>query len=384
MKNKFIEKLEFYLVYSIFLISKLFPEKSIRRFIRHLIKFIFNIIISQKKIAYKNLSIINPEYSKEEKKIIYKKFLNIYGEIFADQILFNRFTKEDILRKMDVSGYENAKKILDQKKSVIIGLGHLGNWELLGSHASLQGYKINVIYRPLDNKLIDKILTEFRTKYGIRLISKFSSPINMIRPLMNNETLCIVADQNTIRNFVYIPFLGKIAAASKGLSFFHLKTLAPICFAYSLIDENLKQYGFIEEQYDFENLYDNLSIKEKYFLYLFNKRFNNQDSSQEFTETKQKFDRFFISNYNSNYIINNEFIVNNLNKQYYDQYLLDLNNFKNQNKEYKEMDFEEKSFYITYFFHKSLEKIIKKYPENWLLFHPRFRKQPDGFKSIYN
>lgn len=272
---------------------------------------------------------------------------------------------------MIVKGYEYPIKILKEKKSVIIGMGHLGNWELFGAHASLQGYPINVIYRPLDNKILDKYINQFRTKYGIKLISKFSSPLNMIRVLNNNEILCVIADQNTIKNYIYVPFFGKIAAASSGLSFFHLKTNSPILLAYSIIDENFNQYGFIEQQYNFDNLYNNLTDEQKHFLYLFNITFNDELKEEDYFEKLRNFSKF--------YSIENRFEPI---KSY--EYENEINSFKNLNIRYSEMNFSEKSFYITYFFHQSLEKIISKNPENWLLVHPRFRKQPKGFKSIYS
>ncbi len=370
MKNKFIQQIEFFFVYLFFNLAKIIDEKVLRKFIRNAFKFIFSILKSQKKIIYKNLEIINPGYSKNEKKKIFKRFCEVYAEIFSDQLLFQKLDKEKLLKKIVVKGYEYIQESLSKGKGAIIVLGHLGNWEIFGSHACLNEFNLNVIYRPLDNKIIDKYLTFFRTKFGPKLISKFSSPLNMIRPLLNKEVLCIVADQNTIKNYIFVPFLGKIASASRGFSFFHLKTNSPVLFAYSCIDENYNQFGFIEKEYDFEKLYNELSIEEKHFLFLFNKTFNLSLNEEEYKNNLMNFSKF--------YSIEDNF---NLKEEYKNfDYLKD---FKNKIKKYEDLNFDEKSFYITYFFHKSLEKIIKKYPENWLLLHPRFRKQPAGFKSVY-
>lgn len=370
MKKKIIQQIEFSFVYLLFNLAKIINEKILRKFIRNIIKFLFSIIKSQRKIIFKNLEIINPNFSKDEKKKIFEKFCKVYAEIFSDQILFQKLNKERLLKKMVVKGYENAQESLSKDRGVIIVLGHLGNWEIFGSHACINGFNLNVIYRPLDNRIIDKYLTGFRTKFGLKLISKFSSPLNMIRPLLKKEILCVVADQNTIKNYIYIPFLGKIASASRGFSFFHLKTNSPVLFAYSLIDENYNQFGFIEKEYDFEKLYDELTIEEKHFLFLFNKTFNLSSKEEEYKNNLENFNKF--------YSIDDNFSLKEENKN--SDYLKD---FKNNIKKYEDLSFDEKSFYITYFFHQSLEKIIKKYPENWLLLHPRFRKQPPGFKSIY-
>lgn len=370
MKNKFIQVLEFIPINLLFKIAKIFPENSIRKFLRNMFFFLFSILKTQKNIVYKNLEIINPQYSKEEKKHKFRKFNKVYSDIFLDQILFQKYDEKSILSKMKVTGYENVQETLKKGKGAIIVLGHLGNWEIMGSHATLNGFKLNVIYRPLDNIILDKYITSFRTKFGLKLISKFSSPLNMIRPLLNKEILCVVADQNTIKNYLFVPFLGKIASASRGFSFFHLKTGSPVLFAYSLLDENYNQYGFIEKEYDFENIYENLKVEEKFFLYLFNKTFNLSPNDDEYKKNLEKFKKYYSLEKNFELLECNE-------------YLIDLNDYSKKIKKYEELNFDEKSFYITTFFHKSLERIIKQYPENWLLLHPRFRKQPSGFKPIY-
>ncbi|MFN3410918.1 MAG: hypothetical protein ACK4YF_02015 [Exilispira sp.] len=370
MKNKIIERLEFYPVYILFFISKILPEKTLKKFLRKLSYFVLSIIRNQKNIAYKNLEIINPEYSEKEKKRIFKKFSYIYGEILSDQILFPELTVEKLKNKFKASGYEYVKKCIDDGKGCIIVLGHLGNWEIFGSHASINGIPLNGIYRPLDNKLLDKFITDFRRNFGLKLISKFSSPVSMIRPILNKEALCIVSDQNTIRNYLFVPFFGKIASASRGFSFFHLKTNCPVFFAYSIIDEKFNQYGYVEKEYDFASLYENLSYEEKHFLYLFNKTFNSNVIQQIYKENLKNFSKYY--QYEKRFIKIES-------KEYYDE----IEKFIKNIKKYDELSFDEKSFYITYFFHKSLEKIIKQYPENWFLIHPRFNKQPAGFSSVY-
>lgn len=370
MKNKFIEKLEFFLIYNLYSISKIISEKALKKILRKILFFGLKLLNNQKKIIYKNLEIINPFYSKDEKDKIFKKFCFIFAEILSDQLFFPRFTQEKIFSKMSVEGYDNVKKALEKGKGAIVVLGHLGNWEIFGTHASLSGIKLNVIYRPLDNKLLDKFLSSFRIKYGTRIISKFSTPLAMIKPLIQNEILCVVADQNTIKNHIYIPFFGKIAAASRGFSFFHLKTKSPVFFAYSLIDDSFNQYGFIEKEYDFEQLYNNLNLEEKFFLHSFNETFNLSEKSDYYHEKLNKF--FSLFSYEDRFSpIKSEI--------YYEE----IDNFESKLKKYEELDFDEKTFYITYFFHRSLENIIKKYPENWFLLHPRFRKQPEGIKSLY-
>jgi KDO2-lipid IV(A) lauroyltransferase len=370
MKSKFIANIEYFFVKLIFNIFSRLSFNTTRKFCRTFFVFIFNILKKEKNFAFKNLEIIFKDISKKEKRKIYNKFSKIYGELFACQLKFPSFSKEFLTNCFISEGYENISKILQQKKGCIVATGHLGNWELLGNSAELQGFSLNAIYRPLDNHLIDRYLNEFRTKYGMKLISKFASPVSYIRVLRRNEVLCIVADQNTIKNYVFVPFFGKIAAASRGFSYLHLKTGAPVVFAYSLVSEDFKYYGYITDEIRFDFLYNSLLLEEKYFLDRF---FNVFNVETENTEYMKKLEEFKLI-----YDVSNSFKIKS--KEIYQE---SIKAFENSVLNYYDLNENYKVFIITYFFHKFLESIIEKSPENWLLVHPRFRKQPYGIPSPY-
>lgn len=370
MKSKFIEKIEFFFVKLFFNIFSRLSFNATRKFCRTFFVFIFNILKKEKNFAFKNLEIIFKEISKKEKKKIYNKFSKIYGELFACQLKFPSFNKEFLTNCFISEGYENISKILQQKRGCIVATGHLGNWELFGNSAELRGFSLNAIYRPLDNHLIDRYLTEFRTKYGMKLISKFASPVSYIRVLMRNEVLCIVADQNTIKNYIFIPFFGKIAAASRGFSYLHLKTGAPVVFAYSLVSEDFKYYSYITEEVRFDILYNNMQVEEKYFLDCFYNVFNIDIERSEYLKKLEEFKLM--------YDINDGFKIKDI-----ETYQRSIKLFESSFFNYNDLDENYKIFVITYVFHKFLESIIKKSPENWLLVHPRFRKQPSGIPSPY-
>ncbi|MCX8058206.1 MAG: hypothetical protein N3A58_02185, partial [Spirochaetes bacterium] len=124
-----------------------------------------------------------------------------------------------------------------------------------------------------------------------------------------------------------------------------------------------------------EKLYNELDIPEKAKLLIFNDYFNYNKKNVSITffedlinldSYKIKEDLIPLKSEDKKNILN-KFILENKDK---------LENFYLLTEE-------EKIFFINYFYHQILEKIIKKYPENWMLIHERWKKQPENFSNLY-
>ena len=89
--------------------------------------------------------------------------------------------------------------------------------------------KINVIARPLDNRLLEEELIKIRKKLGAAVIYKQQAARPILRALKDNAMVAILIDQNVVRNqAVFVDFFGKAAATTPGLAAFFLKTGSPV------------------------------------------------------------------------------------------------------------------------------------------------------------
>lgn len=80
------------------------------------------------------------------------------------------------------------EKYYNEKKNVIIVLGHLGNWEWGGNAFSLQcKHQLYVIYHPLQNKYFDRLIYTMRTRFGTKLIERKNTFREMLR-IKNNRS----------------------------------------------------------------------------------------------------------------------------------------------------------------------------------------------------
>lgn len=84
----------------------------------------------------------------------------------------------------------------EQNKSVIIVLGHLGNWEWAGNSFSMQcKHQLYIIYHPLTNKYFNDLIIKIRTRFGNRLISMKDTFRQMTKNKNERSATAFIADQ---------------------------------------------------------------------------------------------------------------------------------------------------------------------------------------------
>lgn len=81
-------------------------------------------------------------------------------------------------------------------ESILLVLGHKGNWEWAGNAFALQAKQpLYVIYHPLENKYFNRLFYKMRTRFGIRLIA-MKETFKKIKELENEVNVtAFIADQ---------------------------------------------------------------------------------------------------------------------------------------------------------------------------------------------
>lgn len=134
-----------------------------------------------------------------------------------------------LLSRVQVKGIEHVEAAAASGRGVLILTAHYGNWELMAAARALSDFAISVVVRPLDDPMLDWLVSRFRARSGTELISKRHALTDVLGALRRRHLVAVLLDQNTSRGQgVFAPFFGVPASTSKGLAVISLRTGAPV------------------------------------------------------------------------------------------------------------------------------------------------------------
>jgi KDO2-lipid IV(A) lauroyltransferase len=168
--------------------------------------------------AVQNLDIAYPHWPAERKREMaiasYEHLMQLAVELAYTPRLVNHDGWSRQVRLGDVSG---ALTSLLRGEPCILVTGHCGNWELVGYTVSMLGFPMQAVYRPLDLKPLDNWVRESRQKRGLTLVSKFGAVRELPEGLQRGVPAGLVADQNGGDYGVFVPFFGRLTSTYKSI-----------------------------------------------------------------------------------------------------------------------------------------------------------------------
>jgi KDO2-lipid IV(A) lauroyltransferase len=132
-----------------------------------------------------------------------------------------------------VEGKELLDQALQAQRGLIIGLPHLGCWEILGVYLPTV-CELTALYRPIPKPLLDRFVKRSRMRAGTKLAPIDNSGIRqLVQALKNNEAIIILPDQDPrLEGQVFAPFFGIQASTATLLPRLAHKTQASVLFCY--------------------------------------------------------------------------------------------------------------------------------------------------------
>ena len=158
--------------------------------------FLYRVVGYRKKVVRNNLENSFPHYSKNHRSKIEVKFYKYFCDLILESFTTLTISKRSLKKKVKFTGNKVFKKYLEQDRSVVIVMGHLGNWELAGARFALEDiHQLYVIYHPLQNKYFDRLVYYMRTRLGNRLYAMNDTVRGMIRDRKELNATAFIADQ---------------------------------------------------------------------------------------------------------------------------------------------------------------------------------------------
>lgn len=176
-------------------------------------------------LALKNIKKTMPELSRIQRIKIIIGMWNNLGRNLAE-FIFLHTIKADKIDKyiyLDNHSIELLNEIYNDKLGNILFTAHFGNWEALSLVFRKYDVKLSAIFRSMNNKYADKIVTKYREHKNIQMIPKGKEGvIKIVRSLKEGRKLYMLVDQR-LSNGIEVPFLGLPAKTSDATAMFAIK-----------------------------------------------------------------------------------------------------------------------------------------------------------------
>tara|TARA_B100000963_G_scaffold358888_1_gene384681 strand:- start:542 stop:1399 length:858 start_codon:yes stop_codon:yes gene_type:complete len=257
--------IEFYLLLFFYFISRIIGV-ILSSYLGGILASVYGFFSSRNLIGMKNLNLVFPEKSIFEKKKILRKMWFHFGRVIGE---YPHLHKIKVYKSSNIKivGIDNLLGPLKKENNCIYFSAHIGNWELSSHPLTQSGFKINFVYRALNNKYANDLLKRIRFRYGVKLIKKGSDGAkDCIKALKNKENLGLLIDQK-MNDGLPVKFFNKLAMTAPAIAKFALKFKCQIVPALCVRERGMKykieyfkpiQYSFLKK----------LGSEEKIMLYL--------------------------------------------------------------------------------------------------------------------
>jgi len=218
----------------IFILSSL-PFKLLYLFSDFLYVVTCHLIGYRKKVVLQNLRNSFPEKTDKEINIICKSFYHTLCDFFLETVKIVTISKKSIVKRCRLNpvAFTIFSKFADSYKSVIMVMGHIGNWEWACNSFNILGrHQLYVIYHPISNKYFDALMYRIRTRYGTKLITMNNTYKEMISNNSGLNVTVFVADQTPHpKNAHWTTFLTQDTPVYRGVEIISKKLKLPVVYA---------------------------------------------------------------------------------------------------------------------------------------------------------
>lgn len=146
---------------------------------------LYHVVHYRRKVVVANLRLAFPKASDEEIRKWEHEFYHHLCDIFIESVKLLHISDSEVDKRIDIRDAELVDAAVRRGHSVVLMLGHYGNWEWVTSicRKFREPVVTSQIYHPLANRLFDEVMLAMRGRFGAESI-----PMKMaIRRLLQIE-----------------------------------------------------------------------------------------------------------------------------------------------------------------------------------------------------
>lgn len=157
---------------------------------------LYYVIGYRRKVVQQNLKNAFPHLDEQKRKEIERKFYHHLCDVFLETTKLISFSEAELKKRVKIKNSERFYELLKEGRNMSVVFGHYHNWEwfaqALPIYIPVTTYGI---YKPLHNKIFDKMFYNMRTRHGIVALPMQTSMRTLIKNSSKQYSIAIIADQ---------------------------------------------------------------------------------------------------------------------------------------------------------------------------------------------
>lgn len=151
------------------------------------------------RVVVNNLRLAFPEKTDAERRSICRRFYRHLTDSLVETVKLLHVSDKSLRRKVEFVGWEQLKAERDARRSVILYLGHYGNWELVPTIVWVipDDYIKGQIYKKAHHDTGRAIMERIRSRFGAENIDQKHAFMRLVRQNREGKLTCtgFIADQ---------------------------------------------------------------------------------------------------------------------------------------------------------------------------------------------
>lgn len=162
----------------------------------------------RRKVVHGNLRRSFPEKSEAEIVAIEKRFYRHLCDWFVEMFRMWHMPEDEMRRRCVFHNSDIIQRYFDQGRSVLVVLGHYGNWEWLASYSLWMSKNVDfyTLYKPVHDVQFDKMMFNIRSHFGAI-------------PVPKNDILRKVVENRRAGRLFFAAFIGDQTPNKENLNF---------------------------------------------------------------------------------------------------------------------------------------------------------------------
>ncbi|NOX36271.1 MAG: lysophospholipid acyltransferase family protein [Calditrichaeota bacterium] len=195
----------------------------------------YRVIGIRREVTLKNLQLAFPEKSVSERNALAYACYRHFALMALEFLKMGRLTFAELEAMVELETPELFSNYRRQGKGLVMVSGHFGSWEIAGAYfATRWPHHATVIQKRQKNEWVDRHMASLRRRWNMDIVYVRHAVRNCLKALEQRKLVGLLGDQDMGTRGVFVPFFGRLASTPPGAALLHLKSDAPLTFAYAI------------------------------------------------------------------------------------------------------------------------------------------------------